>query len=70
MHGSGCPGLGGPRFRQLGVEWGTVSCAYAVMHNERKTFMFVFVCVCLLLFAFVSLILFSCSVVKNGSSTR
>ena len=70
MHGSGCPGLGGPRVRQLGVEWGTVSCAYAVMHNERKTF-YVCVCLCLfILFAFVSLFLFSGSVVKNGSSTR
>ena len=37
---------------------------------KEKPSMFVFVCVCLLLFAFVSLILFSCSVVKNGSSTR
>ena len=50
MHGSGCPGLGGPRVRQLGVEWGTVSCAYAVMHNERKTF---YVCVRLCLLTFV-----------------
>ena len=37
---------------------------------KEKPSMFVFVCVCLLLFAFVSLLLFSCSVVKNGSSTR
>ena len=57
MHRSGCPGLGGPRFRQRGVEWGTVSCAYAVMHNERKTF---YVCVrfCLLSFFFVPLFYF------------
>ena len=37
---------------------------------KEKPSMFVFVCVCLLLFAFVFLILFSGSVVKNGSSTR
>ena len=36
---------------------------------KEKPSMFVFVCVCLLLFAFVSLILFSGSVVKNGSTT-
>ena len=37
---------------------------------KEKPSMFVFVCVCLLLFAFGSRLLFSCSVVKNGSSTR
>ena len=68
MHGSFCPGLGGPRVRQLGVEWGTVRCAYAVMHKKKPS-MFVFVCVCLLLFAFVALLLFSGTVVKNGRST-
>ena len=37
---------------------------------KEKPSMFVFVCVCLLLFVFVALLLFSGTVVKNGSSTR